>query len=470
MLSAQLHGQTLKEVKKTEDGRYITQISATPNALSQTEDARIGLVKKVTLGVEWWMLLGEPIEKYLFRWERGSSVFSPKNNIWISENNLKKYPDLLKRYNSLKPEYMVLKISVSFNLSNQKALLDELPRCMKTSKSLGVAYNYVNGTRTVNSNGHFFIVKSGATGDELSPSSPKDWTEFIRYTCQNENNSSKQVFKLSQSATFFLEVIEIKPPLTAINQIAGEYLKREKKEKEPKKDDDKKDDDQKTQEKKEQENRKNNNNWDLDQNNSSSADPWGSSSQNTQSKNVQKQNKVRGSNNWNMDSKSENQSTSSTEGNDWGKTNSDDQSTEYSIQWKDGKYGVINPKTKAILFPYIDGQILEYKPTEKMARVFLRKSHRNINVSCDKDGSVSVEEGLEGYMDADKNWLIEPQKVANISSHYDYWNGLLLLHPGDDADAIKKRIKARDKKCGGKVREAYRETVSSYKSRGYIVK
>ncbi len=108
-------GQTYfsKTVSKKE-GRFISErIDASEFSISSLD--RTGLVKEIHINIELWTLLGEPIEKYLFRWKRGSSITSTDFTT-LSESTLSKYPDLLKRYNSLRPRNIELRYQVSTEL------------------------------------------------------------------------------------------------------------------------------------------------------------------------------------------------------------------------------------------------------------------------------------------------------------------------------------------------------------------
>lgn len=234
------NGQTnVSKVEKTKDKRYITQVDASSIEVQKNDPS--GLVKEITLGIEWWTLLNEPVEKYLFRWKRGSSVFSAAHNISLSENKLNSYPDLLKRFKELKPNYINVKIETWLNHGDalspeNQSLFMSLPSCMQKSTYAPISgktfyeleSNY--GTRTINSNSHFYISKSGATGNDLSPGSPDNWAEFIKYSCTIDNELAAQLFKSSTSASFSIKLLSIQVPNNEIDAIAKEYLKRENEE------------------------------------------------------------------------------------------------------------------------------------------------------------------------------------------------------------------------------------------------
>ncbi|WP_338732040.1 hypothetical protein [Mangrovimonas cancribranchiae] len=225
-------------IPKTEDKRYITQVDA--NSLEIQLKDNSGLVKEITLGIEWWTLLNEPVERYLFRWKKGDNVYSELHGIYLSESSLSEYPDLLKRYKNLKPSSIEIDIEVWLNHDNiynvdNQTIFKNLPSCLRKSSYASVSgktfYEIKNnyGTRSINSNGHFYITKSGDTGNDLSPGSV-DWTQFIKYSCPVDKKSGLALFKSSTSASFAIQVLNIEIPTLEINAIAKEYIKRENKE------------------------------------------------------------------------------------------------------------------------------------------------------------------------------------------------------------------------------------------------
>lgn len=453
-----LNGQNrVSNTTKTKDKRFITQVNASQLEIKLNDSS--GLVKEITLGIEWWTLLDEPIEKYLFRWKKGISVFSEDHTIYLSESKLKKYPDLLKRFKQLKPNYINLIIETWLNyndiysLSNQ-SLFKSLPSCLRKSTYASISgktvYELKNniGTRTINSNGHFYISTSGKTGDDISPGSAKDWTQFIKYSCPIDNRTGLNLFKHSNSASFSIKVTEIKVPEREINAIAKEYLKRENKKKLKKK--------EKT--KKEKIESKKTNSWDdLNKNSNNS---WSD----LDDKNSDWDTNIKKDKNSNWDTKK----------------NDDKKSINHKIIFKNNKSGIIDKKTNKVLIPYKKWVIKKYYPEDKMASVELNSDEKTIVVSCDRDGEIYITTRLTGKVDSFGKWIIPPIKSYYISRSYKKlaWYGLVIsTNTGNykkDQERDRKykikqeKLREKDKKCLARLRKEFNKQVNIYKTKGKV--
>lgn len=216
--------QTSDDAIKSEDKRYIAKIDFFDTHLKLRNDSR--LVGGMTLGIELWTLLGEPVENYIFKWEKSGVLYSKENDFLLQAKWLEKYPDLKKRYSLLEPTSIKLKYTVNFDFSGNEAQLQGIPYEMKLPTSKWI----VQGNREINSITDFYITKSGKEGKELSPGSPKNWKEFIQYNylANYSNEQAKSIFVRSKKAVFFsLELLELEVPELEINLIIKEYLKRE---------------------------------------------------------------------------------------------------------------------------------------------------------------------------------------------------------------------------------------------------
>ncbi len=85
------------------------------------------------------------------------------------------------------------------------------------------------GHRDINWKVHFYIDKAGATGDEIVPSSPKDWLNFIDWEESGvTNRKAYNTFKYAGKMTLYgVEVTKMELPMREIDAIAKEYNKRE---------------------------------------------------------------------------------------------------------------------------------------------------------------------------------------------------------------------------------------------------
>ena len=233
--------QQLSVTVEKKEGRYISGRLDVHNYSILNED-RTGLIKEIHLNIELWTLLGEPMEKYLFRWVKGSKVMA-SDYTYLSEEVLRKYPDLLRRYNDLRPNYMELEYNASTVLDPKYKNIENLEICGEkfinnlqlTKEATWGSNNGASGSRVINSYAHFFITKAGVVGDEIVPSSPRDWLHFIQwsYPPSYSNKAAKNTFKYSNSMTFSgLVIHKLKLPMREIDAIAKEFNKRERKQEE----------------------------------------------------------------------------------------------------------------------------------------------------------------------------------------------------------------------------------------------
>jgi len=474
----ELWSQQISETTKTEDNRFITQVDASPIDVKLKD--RTELVEKITLGIEWWTLLKEPTYKYLFRWRKGSRVFSYAYTTYLSEDLLIKYPDLLKRYNQLKPTYIELELSVIFDFGDtfspeKQSAIKSLPDCFRKEKQATFTdrtyYELTNlsGKLKVNSNVHFYISSKDKTGDDLSPGSPKDWTEFVMYNCAIDNKAGYSIFKNSEKATFSMEIVKIEVPQREIDAIAKEFFKRE----------DAKHD---VAEKKDNEKRKINN-WDE----SPSPDDNGGSKDNS-SNNSWENDDNKSRNSWDDIAKSntKGKKESNNNSNNWDNSESEKSGWElpaeseksgndtYEIKYEGNKQGVYDKLKGTMLIPYGDYQILDYKPEEKMARVKVKTGSEEKYTSSDcykKRINITVNKYDLGYIGSNGKWILEPKKTI---SFYNNFNAPMVSLVSADCDADCRKRAERDRvrnnnKCYRLIEEKEEEIKSYFKSIGYEI-
>ncbi|PLX01875.1 MAG: hypothetical protein C0595_13090 [Marinilabiliales bacterium] len=472
-----MRSQQISETAKTEDNRFITQVDASPIDVKLKD--RTELVEQITLGIEWWTLLKEPTYKYLFRWRKGSRVFSSAYTTYLSESLLQKYPDLLKRYNQLKPTYIELELSVIFDFgdtfSNEKQnAIKSLPECFRKEKEATFTdrtyyeLTDLSGKLKVNSNTHFYISSKDKTGDDLSPGSPKDWTEFVMYNCAIDNTAGYSIFKNSESATFSIEIVKIEVPQREIDAIAKEFFKREnaKDDVAEKKDNKKKkvnnwnetpspDDNGGSKD------NGSNNSWDNDDKSSNSWDNIENSN------NKDKQNSDNDSNNWD---------NSESEKSGWELPADSEKSGKesYEVRYDGNKQGVYDKLNDLMLIPFGDYQIIEYKPEEKMAKVSIAAGSEEKYTSSDcykKRVKITVRKYDIGYIGRNGKWILEPKKTI---SFYDNFNAPMVSLVSADCDYDCRKRAERDrirnnKKCYRLIEEKEEEIKSYYKSIGYEI-
>jgi hypothetical protein len=102
-----------------------------PGASAGSETQQSHLIGNFRLDYDIWLLSGEPAFKFRFYWEWDNHKFSGYP-IWfgiskdaIEIKNLKQYPDLMDRWNKLKPEYIEIKCEISGYWNSQSIIAHE---------------------------------------------------------------------------------------------------------------------------------------------------------------------------------------------------------------------------------------------------------------------------------------------------------------------------------------------------------
>lgn len=121
-----------------------------------------GIMSDAALAIDWWTLFGEPAEQYLFTWkakdyyEIVSLDATGSNTIkrTVYKNDLTKYPDLLLRYENIKPTE--IEFEIQWGLED-KDVFD------KTGMSFISYYGVKNSFKTKVSSASILIEPSGKT-------------------------------------------------------------------------------------------------------------------------------------------------------------------------------------------------------------------------------------------------------------------------------------------------------------------
>lgn len=78
-----------------------------PNEYTEKDITVKGMVEAAVLTMDWWTLFGEPVENYNFQWTSTKkyhiSEYGGRLNTTVTRDMLSKYPDLLMRFDALKP-------------------------------------------------------------------------------------------------------------------------------------------------------------------------------------------------------------------------------------------------------------------------------------------------------------------------------------------------------------------------------
>jgi len=189
-----------------------------------------GLMDNFTLGVQWWEFLGEPMEYYSFKWE-ATQVIQIDFGTFLKRSDLDKYPDLLKRFDNIRPSHLELGLSASQDLK---------------SSYRNIKYNLEDW--------QILYTKAGVLSKNLSPGSPETWNEFWKWDWDMQKNynietekfktlseeEQKKItrelrtkFRECTSLNVSVYIKDIKWPKSEINSIYEAYLQYKKDEKKP---------------------------------------------------------------------------------------------------------------------------------------------------------------------------------------------------------------------------------------------
>lgn len=153
------------EVVQKEDGRFIASLKGgAPSSASGVETHEF--FDGFELKLQWWTLLGEPIEYYDILWratdryEIETEDCPPGVRVGtrcrISRGDLAAYPDLLKRFDALRPTKMYIRVDGSFDGQSHD-------------------FSYIV------TDPKLLITRSGKMGSGIVPGSPRHWEHFLQY-------------------------------------------------------------------------------------------------------------------------------------------------------------------------------------------------------------------------------------------------------------------------------------------------
>ena len=211
-----------------DDGRFIARI-ANHNA----EAASNGFIDAIYLVVEWWGLLGQPVEQYGIRWDMGSDISIPDgeggyHQLYLPD--LDQYPDLKERFMDLRP--VDLHLTVDVTLYEPSGMIadpqypDEQPNYYSHS-------DFATATKHVRRSPHLMIARSGKAGEDFLPSSPQSWSQFLEWTGgsivsgDDPDQKARNTLRRTYTITFNSpRIAKIQLPEAQMRAIYDEYRRR----------------------------------------------------------------------------------------------------------------------------------------------------------------------------------------------------------------------------------------------------
>ena len=209
-----------------------------------SDDKRVavkGFVKDAVLLFQWWTLLGDPIEKYAFKWttsgyyevqyeEKGQTVFKT-----IYRSDLVKYPDLLKKFDRIEPMNVNVKISFSSgDIDDQKYY--DFRRKYNILSDLGSA-GY-KSSYTIESLGvHYLYAPSGQDAPFILPTmAVGGWPDFLNVDKKDDERTKRNIelFRLGRVLNIqSFEITDFEWQFGPFIEIARQFERYEKKEDSP---------------------------------------------------------------------------------------------------------------------------------------------------------------------------------------------------------------------------------------------
>ncbi|WP_440998513.1 hypothetical protein [Fodinibius sp. SL11] len=168
-------GQGASGAKK--DGRFTANVSG----VAPLNVDKVGLMKGFDLRLQWWTLLGEPMEYYHFRWHTSNEYKIDGN--WIKRTDLEKYPDLLKRFDNIRPIKVNLEIKGNFDgfVSNSETENDPKIQPFFSSLTSDGSFSNHSDFRYRINDIRLMRAKSGVWGKAITPTSPLNWEHFLEF-------------------------------------------------------------------------------------------------------------------------------------------------------------------------------------------------------------------------------------------------------------------------------------------------
>ena len=180
-------------------------------------------ISSLELGVKWVGLLGQPVEDYTFRWTNNGFYLLPNGSTRLNRYQLEAYPDLLARYDNIRPSSMVLSVSVSADPVNGST---QTPHHYS-----GGGTGFASGTKYVRSTPHMVVLRAGCRSSNLIASSPPNNRDFIdwnrsQYSGNADQSAQNTLAGAKQVTLSNLRVDSVEWPMSRIQSIYDELQDR----------------------------------------------------------------------------------------------------------------------------------------------------------------------------------------------------------------------------------------------------
>ncbi|OAB81435.1 hypothetical protein [Cochleicola gelatinilyticus] len=182
LISVSAFSQDKTIAYRNADNEFIGKFSSKENTAPLPPPSEtFHFLKSYSLNIRWRTYMGEPLERYKFNWERSDGYTIKVDGIKrsIKSEDLKEYPDLLKRFEEIRPTRVDLKL---YGTAGGRTK-DELG-------AFSVGKITIPSEQTVNFVSYTYIVKdddlligrSGYSRSQWVDSAPETWNEFLNWT------------------------------------------------------------------------------------------------------------------------------------------------------------------------------------------------------------------------------------------------------------------------------------------------
>lgn len=190
-----------------------------------------GLMAEAVLFMEWWTLLGDPIESYLFKWKstgyyevryRDNGELVTKT---ISRSQLAKYPDLQRWFDNIAPLNINFRIDFTAGRLDEQAYRDFRQR-KSQFETLGAAGFKMNYSRKVDGVQMLFERSEQTPGFNL-PVMANGWRDFMSVPADVPNDKLTDLvalFRMAETVNInSFQITSIRWPIDGLVALARRY-------------------------------------------------------------------------------------------------------------------------------------------------------------------------------------------------------------------------------------------------------
>lgn len=181
--------------------------------------------ERIELGLKWTGLMGQAVESYTLLWT-SPGLYYLDNGETLRRDALAGHPDLLKRFDDIKPIDLVLSMKVDVFPDDEGQLRQPNHYGQFNGKATGAS-----GTKYVRYTPHLQILPAGRRSSNFIPSSPRRYREFIDwgsiYTGEDADNRAQNTMRGAKTIMLSdLTIEKVEWPEATIQMIHDELERR----------------------------------------------------------------------------------------------------------------------------------------------------------------------------------------------------------------------------------------------------